>query len=275
MKQEQFMIKRKTPIQKEMLLLKKQEQRFLEHRQKQGDSRLNQFLEDKIPDKLQAMLEKAFFSAFKLIFVKGVSVIEKTYKREELEKDFKIHDYANQIKSDRKSLKTMRKQAGSVGKWNTAASGAVGIGMGLIGVGIPDIPVFTGFLLRSIYQISLKYGYSYETEEEKKWILLLIQGATAYGEEQRRGDEAVDAFIENERALLGRSLDEIMEETAGILSRELLYMKFLQGIPVIGVVGGVFDAVYVRQLVRYANLKYRKRFLYRLKTKGEQMDMSL
>ena len=89
------MIKRKTPIQKEMLLLKKQEQRFLEHRQKQGDSRLNQFLEDKIPDKLQAMLEKAFFSAFKLIFVKGVSLIEKTYKREELEKDFKIHDYAN------------------------------------------------------------------------------------------------------------------------------------------------------------------------------------
>lgn len=254
------MIKRKTPIQKEMLLLKKQEQRFLEHRQKQGDSRLNQFLEDKIPDKLQATLEKAFFSAFKLIFVKGVSVIEKTYKREELEKDFKIHDYANQIKSDRKSLKTMRKQAGSVGKWNTAASGVAGIGMGLIGVGIPDIPVFTGFLLRSIYQIALKYGYSYETEEEKKWILLLIQGATAYGEEQRRGDEAVDAFIENERALLGRSLDEIMEETAGILSRELLYMKFLQGIPIVGAVGGAFDLKYMKEITAYAELKYRKRY---------------
>lgn len=254
------MIKRKTPIQKEMLLLKKQEQRFLEHRQKQGDSRLNQFLEDKIPDKLQATLEKAFFSAFKLIFVKGVSVIEKTYKREELEKDFKIHDYANQIKSDRKSLKTMRKQAGSVGKWNTAASGVAGIGMGLIGVGIPDIPVFTGFLLRSIYQIALKYGYSYETEEEKKWILLLIQGASAYGEEQRRGDEAVDAFIENSSAFLERPLEEIMEETAGILSRELLYMKFLQGIPIVGVVGGAFDLKYMKEITAYAELKYRKRY---------------
>ena len=152
----------------------------------------------------------------------------------------------------------MRKQAGSVGKWNTAASGAAGIGMGLIGVGIPDIPVFTGFLLRSIYQISLKYGYSYETEEEKKWILLLIQGATAYGEEQQRRDEAVDAFIENERALLGRSLDEIME--AGILSRELLYMKFLQGIPIVGVVGGAFDLKYMKEITAYAELKYRKRY---------------
>lgn len=254
------MIKRKTPIQKEMLLLKKQEQRFLEHRQKQGDSRLNRFLEDKIPDKLQTTLEKAFFSAFKVIFVKGVSVIEKTYKREELEKDFKIHDYANQIKCNRKSLKTMRKQAGSVEKWNTAASGAAGIGMGLIGVGIPDIPVFTGFLLRSIYQIALKYGYSYDTEEEKKWILLLIQGASAYGEEQRRGNEAVDAFIENKGALLGRSLDEIMAETAGILSRELLYMKFLQGIPVVGVVGGAFDLKYMKEITAYAELKYRKRY---------------
>lgn len=254
------MMKRKTPIQKEVLLLKKQEQRFLEHRQKQEDSRLNRFLEDKIPDKLQTTLEKAFFSAFKVIFVKGVSVIEKTYKREELEKDFKIHDYANQIKCNRKSLKTMRKQAGSVGKWNTAASGAAGIGMGLIGVGIPDIPVFTGFLLRSIYQIALKYGYSYDTEEEKKWILLLIQGASAYGEEQRRGNEAVDAFIENKEALLGRSLDEIMAETAGILSRELLYMKFLQGIPVVGVVGGAFDLKYMKEITAYAELKYRKRY---------------
>ena len=89
------MIKRKTPIQKEMLLLKKQEQRFLERHQEKENSRLNRFLEDKIPDKLQETLEKAFSNAFKLIFIKGVSIIEKTYKKEEMEKDFKIHDYAN------------------------------------------------------------------------------------------------------------------------------------------------------------------------------------
>lgn len=254
------MMKRKTPIQKEMILLKKQEERFLRRRQEENDSRLNRFLEDKIPDKLQETLKKAFSSAFRLIFVKGVSVIEKTYKKEELEKDFKIHDYANQIKSDRKSLKTMRKEAGSTGKRNTLASGAAGIGMGIIGVGIPDIPVFTGFLFRSIYQIALKYGYSYDTETEKKWILLLIQGATAYGEEQKRANEKVDSYLEDEKSLDGGSLDEIIEETAGILSRELLHMKFLQGIPVVGVVGGAFDLKYMKDITAYTELKYRKRY---------------
>lgn len=254
------MIKRKTPLQKEILLLEKQEKRYLEQRQKQSDSKLNKLLEDKVPDKLQETLEKAFCSAFRLIFLKGISVIEKTYKKEELEKDFKVQDYANQIKNDRKSLKSIRENAGSTGRFNTLASGTAGLGMGLIGVGIPDIPVFTGFLLRSIYQIALKYGFSYDTEKEKKWILLLIQGASAYGEEQQRADEAVDSCLEDQKVLDSLSLDEIMEDTSRILSGELLYMKFLQGIPIVGVVGGAFDFKYMKEITTYAEIKYRKRY---------------
>lgn len=236
------MIKRKTPLQKEKLLLEKQEKRYLEQRQKQNDSKLNKFLEDKVPDKLQETLEKAFCSAFRLIFLKGISVIEKTYKREELEKDFKVQDYANQIKNDRKSLKSIRKNAGSTGRFNTLASGTAGLGMGLIGVGIPDIPVFTGFLLRSIYQIALKYGFSYEEEKQKA------------------ADKAVECYIQNELVDNSIPLDEIIQETARILSGELLYMKFLQGIPIVGVVGGAFDFKYMKEITTYAEIKYRKRY---------------
>lgn len=255
-----IMRKRKTPLQKELQLLEKQEKRYLEQRQKQNDSKLNKFLEDKVPDKLQETLEKAFCSAFRLIFLKGISVIEKTYKKEELEKDFKVQDYANQIKNDRKSLKSIRKNAGSTGRFNILASGTAGLGMGLIGVGIPDIPVFTGFLLRSIYQIALKYGFSYEEEKEKKWILLLIQGAASYGEKQKAADKAVECYIQNELVDNSIPLDEIIQETARILSGELLYMKFLQGIPIVGVVGGAFDFKYMKEITTYAEIKYRKRY---------------
>ena len=52
-----------------------------------------------------------------------------------------------------------------------------------------------------------------------------------------------------------------ISKTAQVLSSELLYMKFLQGVPIVGAVGGAYDAVYLQQIIRYANIKYRKRFL--------------
>lgn len=46
-----------------------------------------------------------------------------------------------------------------------------------------------------------------------------------------------------------------------MLSKELLYLKFVQGIPVVGVIGGVSDVVYQKKITDYALLKYKKRFL--------------
>ena len=43
-------------------------------------------------------------------------------------------------------------------------------------------------------------------------------------------------------------------------------MKFLQGIPVVGAVGGAYDVVYLKQITEYANLKYERRFLEKIKT---------
>ena len=52
-----------------------------------------------------------------------------------------------------------------------------------------------------------------------------------------------------------------MEYTARAVSKEVLYMKFLQGIPLIGAVGGAYDIKYMSLVTEYAELKYRKRFL--------------
>ena len=42
--------------------------------------------------------------------------------------------------------------------------------MGVLGIGLPDIPVFTGMILKNIYETALQYGYSYESREEKYFI---------------------------------------------------------------------------------------------------------
>ena len=45
------------------------------------------------------------------------------------------------------------------------------------------------------------------------------------------------------------------------LAKALLLMKFLQNIPVIGVVGGASDFIYMERISDYAVLKYQRRFL--------------
>ena len=259
------MFRRKSAFEIEWEKLQKREEKFLKDHEERKDSFLNQKLAEKVPPKLQETLDKAFAKAFGLIFEKGTGVIEKTYKKEELQKTFKINEYTEEIRQNKKSLKAFGKRAESSGRVNLLVSGAAGIGMGLVGVGIPDIPLFTGMILKSIYEIALNYGCEYESEAERRFILLLIQGAVSHGSEMSVVDQKIDEYIRNQE--LPEDYDEKhqIEQTSAGLSKELLYMKFLQGIPLVGAVGGAYDIVYLKQITEYANLKYKKRFLMKKK----------
>ena len=255
------MFQKKSALSLEWEKLQKKEKKFLQAREQKRDSLINQKLEEKVPAKLQSTLSKAFSKAFGMIFEKGSVVIEKTFKKEELEKSYKINEFTNDVRQSKKSLKAFGKKAEGSGRLNLAVSGAVGVGMGLLGVGIPDIPVFTGIVLKSIYEIALNYGFSYESVEERRFILLLIEGAVACGQEMLNVDAAIDKYIIDQEIPEGYDEKIQIERAAEGLSKELLYMKFLQGIPVVGAVGGIYDAVYMKRITEYANLKYKKRFL--------------
>ena len=262
------MFQKKTPYQKEWEKFIKKENKYLEKQLNKKESFLNQKLEEKVPEKLQGTLDTAFAKAFHLIFEKGTAVIEKTYRKEEIEKQYQINEFTNEIKQDKKSLRSFSKNAKGSGTKNLVVSGAAGIGMGILGVGLPDIPVFTAMILKSIYEIAMHYGYSYETEEEQYFILLLIQGAVTHGEDMLVIDKEINQYISSSIWLQEKTKEEMIHQTAGCLSKELLYMKFLQGIPVVGAVGGAYDVVYLKQITEYANLKYERRFLERLGNKA-------
>lgn len=252
---------KRTPLQKEWEKMEVQEQRFLQKRSEKRESILNQKLEEKIPPKLQKTLDTAFAKAFALIFEKGTGVIEKTYQRTKLEQDYQVRQYMADVKQNSKSLRSFSKKARDTGTKNLLLSGVSGIGMGVLGIGLPDIPVFTGMILKNIYETALQYGYSYESREEKYFILLLIRGAVSYGDTLCEIDGKVNEFIRNGILPEEYQDKEQIEQTAGALSKELLYMKFLQGIPVVGAVGGAYDAVYMKRITEYAELKYRHRYL--------------
>lgn len=146
-------------------------------------------------------------------------------------------------------------------------TGASGMGLGALGIGLPDIPLFTGMILKAIYELALSYGFTYDTADEQCFILRLIRIPFLSGEERVMADEELNRMITQsaslppEQAFTGLNKKEEIRLTAEALSHELLYMKFLQGIPIAGVIGGMYDAVYMKKITDYAEMKYKRRFL--------------
>ena len=263
------MKKKLSPYEKELIQLKKDEDAFKKKYLEKNDSVLNRLLEDKVPAGLQSTLDAAFAKAFALVFEKGTGLIERSYKRDELEKSFKIAKFAAELRGDRKSLRQITGKASAGKALNMTVSGVAGMGMGFLGVGIPDIAVFTALLLKNIYETALRYGFSYDSEEEQAFILRLIHSAVCHGYDFLYTDKELDDFIETGRFETAMCREKLIKQAAGALSRDLLYMKFLQGIPVVGVIGGAYDALFMQRTGTYAELKYRKRFYANMKKKAD------
>lgn len=141
-----------------------------------------------------------------------------------------------------------------------AAAAVRGTGLGLLGIGLPDIPLFAASLLRSMGQIARGYGYGTSTRRERRIMLLMLEAALTDGPDYAGAAERLD------QAMAGSPSGEIPEQelsdrVAGKLADRLLYAKFLQGIPLAGAVGGVLDSRLTAQLLDYAALKYNRRFL--------------
>lgn len=251
-----------TPWKKEWDSVLKTEEAYIKKGAEKKSSMLNRLLEEKVPAKLRETLETAFEKSFQLIFEKGTGVIEKTYKREEIDRQFKVNSFSLELAENKKALRMFSKQAENSGTKNILLSGAKGVGLGFLGIGVPDIPIFIGVILKSIYETALQYGYSYDTPEERYFVLALIETAMSYGEALADGNARLNAFIEGGRLPIGYSRQEQIAGVSSALSTEVLCMKFLQGIPIVGVAGGVSDAVFVRKILKYAKLKYNRRFLF-------------
>ncbi len=230
--------------------------------EKKIDSLMNK-VENKIPDDLKSKLEAAFYKAFGIVFEKGTGVIDKTYDRKTMNMDFRA--YRSIIDKDSEALIHLRRKLDRSLKKDIALTAAEGTGLGILGIGLPDIPIFIGVILRSIYKIASTYGFDCSDENEKCYILKLITGAMSRGEGRERTDRQIkrmEYLIDNN--IFEGDLDREMKRTAGVLANELLTYKFVQGLTFVGVIGGYTNVKVFRRIVTYAHLKYERRCLERL-----------
>lgn len=251
----------RTPWQKEWDNVCHTEETYLRKNGLKKRTLLNSSLDKRIPDSLQEKLDKAFAKAFEIVFEKGTDVIEKTFDKEEMEHNYKLNAYAMELREDTQTLRKFSKNALASGAKNLLLSGVEGVGLGVLGIGIPDIPLFVGMLLKGVYETSLHYGYDYDTDEERFFILKLIEASCLHSNELVIANEELNDYIED--GMLPDYYDEKAQirKTSAALSEELIYMKFLQGVPVVGALGGAYDAVYMQRVLKFAKMKYYKRFL--------------
>lgn len=254
-------------IKKQLRQVEKQESKFLSKEKNVFiQSKIGPIwekIEGKIPEGLKTTLDTAFMKGFQLVFEKGNSYIEKTYNKDQMQLEHELNNYAVDKSLSKKYIKKLDKEANGSKRINSALSVVEGGVLGALGIGLPDIPLFISVIMRTIYQVSLSYGYAYEKDEEKKYVLLLICGAVTYGEEQKEYNEKIDILAEkiDHNTSFEDDLKEYIKEASDLLSNSLLTAKFIQGIPVVGVIGGAVNYSMVSKIGKYAAIKYKKRYL--------------
>lgn len=243
----------------EIKLMNKQGNPFVKRTWKPIQTKIEEF----VPDKLRETLNITFYKGFQLVFDKGSKYIEMTYNKDKKQLQYDLNNYAVDRALSKKHINSLDKQAGKSNWMNSTISVIEGTILGALGIGLPDIPLFIAVIMKTIYEVALSYGYEYESEEEKYYVLLIICSAMSTQEKKKEFDhQLVELQAKmDENIVFEIELKKQMKITAKVLSDALLTAKFIQGFPIIGIVGGIVNHSIIRKIGKYASLKYKKRYL--------------
>ena len=251
MQDRRYIMNEKT-LKKELTKARISETDFLIRRKKQKPSYIDSKIEKYVPEGLAGTLESAFTKAFEIVFRDGTGIIKKTYGRGG---------------SDSDDIGRLRSRARLILARDTVITAAEGAGLGFAGIGLLDIPVVTAVLLRNIYQLVECYGFDYESKTEQVFILKLIEAGLSYGENAERLNDELNALMEqidSEDYTYYGLISQQIKTASEAVSKEVLYMKFIQTIPIAGAAGGISNLTCLNKVGRFAELKYRKRFIMKM-----------
>lgn len=257
-------------IDKQLNAISKKESKILNSKEntyiKEKLSPLKETLENKIPDKLQSTLELAFQKGFKAVFEKGIGVIEKTYNKESINMECDINTYAINKYPTKKNIKKIDKAANKKTLINKSLTVIEGSTLGLLGIGLPDIPIYIGVILKTIYEISLSYGFDYNSQNEKAYVLNIICAAVTRDDEKKYYFDKLDNMIAEMNTIdnISYDIEPLLIETSNKMSTYMLTSKFIQGLPIVGAVGGITNFKTLQDISTIAKLKYKKRYLTNL-----------
>lgn len=89
----------------------------------------------------------------------------------------------------------------------------------------------------------------------------MVEASLATGEEWGLKNAEVDEMMHRKPEDISKFMfDTQIKQTASRFAVDMLILKFIQGIPIIGIIGGVSNPIYYNKIMKYVELKYRKRY---------------
>ena len=120
-------------ILKELNRISRAEERFKKQAHQDGPKWQSE-LEKKVPEKVLNNLQTVFRKAFQIIFDKGTPLIEKTYKKEDIQKEFLVHDFAIDLDMSPKDLLVLKASSELNNLISLSASAVEGVSLGALGI---------------------------------------------------------------------------------------------------------------------------------------------
>lgn len=252
-------------LNKEFLALQRKEDKLMAAAVRARKPGWKKALEEKVPPKVYGGLNSAFAKGFSLVFQHGQKLIEKTYKKDDITLKHTVRSEGFQANGNRREMKLMHKNARKSNHLNIALTTVEGIGLGALGIGMPDIILFLSTVLRGVYETALHYGFQYESRFEQMLILKMMAASLSAGEAWfRRNKEVNDWILQGEREIPDDMFQEQIQDTAAVFAVDMLLLKFIQGLPLVGVLGGAANPLYYNKILQYVQVKYKRRYLLEL-----------
>ncbi len=223
-------------------------------------------LKSKIPPKAREKLEWAFGKGFSAVFEYGDDIIEKSYAREKENRRHSNREEHIASGSASPALRDLESSAFWSDSLNMLLTTVEGVGLGALGVGMPDIVLFVAMILRGVREAAAQYGRSMDSESEQLLSLCMLETAMLSGEDWVERDALVERMMvhPDDYPPTPEAFDEQIQRTAAAFATDLLVLPFIQGLPIVGLVGGLSNPVYYRKVMNYVRLKYERAYVSEL-----------
>ena len=242
---------------KELKRIRRAEERFRKAAHWRAEVEWKKAFEERVPDKALEALKKGFDFAFRTVFNRGTNVIGAL--------TFDTGNKYDKEADEENSLLTLLKKSPAFrNSVNSLLTTAEGVALGSLGIGVPDMVLWTGMLLKGVYEEAESHGYSYESVEEKFFILKILEASMRTGEDFDRLNHEIEMEMVNTAHVIPDAVDvdEQIDKTSDAFATDMIVTKFIQSIPVVGIAGGLTNPIYYNRVIRYVNLQYRKRKIF-------------